>query len=501
MAKIYLFVLSVLLLTADANSQSAFISSDNCYARDFCTSGDSVWMMAQTVNYPASSKPVSTGFYLYLLVTNKLSKNVNFTSKDTIFQALKIEYEGAHLKLYCSYVLPMQKLKGILVMTFSSLNLSLLETHTYPLDHFRNFTQIFPFEFDVVKSGNLLIGAFSVDTTDVTALSPVCFPILFRLNLLTDSIIYKPLPHVDHIESLELLKISDSTFTFYTSSASSKILTFNSSLHISDSSDFLYLEPFLTSPFVSYVSAIKLDNSCYIASSTDSFVHPAATKRRATILVTGLNNVPNKRISFYDPLLETTDNHFGYSTGEGGKSIAYNNNRFFFMYHSYNHFKGVTGNNTLYLKIMDPDLNLITTKTFHFPNKQIRAGRIDCNNEGCYLMCNILDTANLATYNPYLIRIGYDSLLMNIEKTGIDLHERLSFYPNPFDETVHIDNPTQKTLTLTIYSFFGELIKVQHLTPGGNSINLSAFPNFKLFFYTIRNENGEMISSGKLVAH
>ena len=73
-------------------------------------------------------------------------------------------------------------------------------------------------------------------------------------------------------------------------------------------------------------------------------------------------------------------------------------------------------------------------------------------------------------------------------------------FPNPVDELLNISHNSEEneTLTLTIHDLFGRVLINRQLLSKKNEINVRKLPS-AFYLVTIRNANGQMVKSFKLI--
>lgn len=83
------------------------------------------------------------------------------------------------------------------------------------------------------------------------------------------------------------------------------------------------------------------------------------------------------------------------------------------------------------------------------------------------------------------------------ERLASSAKEKVSVYPNPFENEINIDNPGGEEISISIYSAEGKLLT--KMIREGNKLVISAdmFPEAQILIYRI--VNGEEISTGKLM--
>ena len=79
---------------------------------------------------------------------------------------------------------------------------------------------------------------------------------------------------------------------------------------------------------------------------------------------------------------------------------------------------------------------------------------------------------------------------------------KISAYPNPSIERLHISHNSKdnETLTITIYDLFGRVTMKTQLTEQQNEINVQKFPS-GLYAVIITNSTGQLVKSFKLIKH
>ena len=73
---------------------------------------------------------------------------------------------------------------------------------------------------------------------------------------------------------------------------------------------------------------------------------------------------------------------------------------------------------------------------------------------------------------------------------------KVSVYPNPFNENLNIS--TENAGVVNFYDLSGKLVSTSVLMKGTNSLNKSSLAK-GVYIYQIKNTNGEVVSSGKVI--
>lgn len=108
------------------------------------------------------------------------------------------------------------------------------------------------------------------------------------------------------------------------------------------------------------------------------------------------------------------------------------------------------------------------------------------------------DTANsLYSQDLFLAQnTGVASSTATLNVDNSNAKQSIKIYPNPFFDNLNIS--TQKNGIVQFFDTSGKFIGKENLSKGNNSFNKSSLPK-GIYIYQIKNTNGEIISSGKII--
>jgi hypothetical protein len=102
----------------------------------------------------------------------------------------------------------------------------------------------------------------------------------------------------------------------------------------------------------------------------------------------------------------------------------------------------------------------------------------------------VLDSSTL--YVDDVSMVSRDNAVPNIANSN----DPVKIYPNPANETIYLDAAQNKNLVYQLFTISGKAIITRPVN-GNESIDVSALPS-ALYFYTITDNNGNMVQKGKV---
>lgn len=494
-----IFLTITIFIVAFLKAQNTFDNlKDTGYLTSFCVLNDTVYLIGQNYDIERFNTGV---FFKGLVVRSSTKKQMLKTTEinliDTILTSHEIVFYQNNLLAICSYENPKNTSKGIALFYLNKDDLKVNKIKYYSLNEYKNFNRITTQYgiIDCIIKEDHLIGFFTADTILVESgfktKTRSVYPVLFKINLNSDTIKTKELYYKLPSKSFGLVSLSDSILQFYTRyDLGNDMINFNTDLVITKiENKFQYYDTFTVGVLENFISAVRVNNNTYLAGTTDTIYRFNGKKVESRFSITKMDNENNVdfRKSFYD---KTIDLEEGYSKGyyaADKNSIYFYNNKFYVVYISADGFISFNKNNKMYLKVLDINLNIIAEKEFSVPNFGLNAVSIEVHNNICYILGNI-KSANFI--KPYLMEISLDSLSSSIIEKDID---KISIYPNPATSKLNLvfEGNIPKNLIVNIYDSKGSLVKSETLSD--NEINTTNLAQ-GLYLLTIEAE-GKRYSS------